>query len=225
MTIRGCCRAIFMLVTKELKRKRPIFAAFIFISPLSFVFNSFYHLTSQPYIVFYQTRNSWRLTRAPSSSLARHLLGKRRWAPRASHTCQQHVELAHARVQVDGGAEEVEGGGVLLHGQVHQAQVVQHLPVKRRQVVRPLQAADGLWETKKGYREIRTSEQCLFRSDSFKVTKLSLIGNRSRPKTEPWGTLGCCSDDDDVIWHHSSTYNPRSLFSSTALQYSTWFLR
>lgn len=35
-------------------------------------------------------------------------------------------------------------GGVLLHGQVHQAQVVQHLPVKGGQVVGPLQAADGL---------------------------------------------------------------------------------
>lgn len=31
-------------------------------------------------------------------------------------TCQQHVEFAHAWVEVDGGAQEVEGGGVLLHG-------------------------------------------------------------------------------------------------------------
>lgn len=62
----------------------------------------------------------------------------------ATCTCQQHVEFAHAGVEVDGGAKEVEGGGVLLHGQVHQAQVVEHLPVKGRQVVRPLQAADGL---------------------------------------------------------------------------------
>lgn len=62
----------------------------------------------------------------------------------AACTCQQHVEFAHAGVEVDGSAQEVEGGGVLLHGQVHQAQVVENLPVKGRQVVRPLQAADGL---------------------------------------------------------------------------------
>lgn len=60
-------------------------------------------------------------------------------------TCQQHVEFPHTRVQVDGCAEEVEGRGKLLHGQVYQSQVVQNFPVKRRQVVGPLQAADGLW--------------------------------------------------------------------------------
>lgn len=71
----------------------------------------------------------------------------------APRTCQQHVEFPHARVQVDGGAEEVEGGGILLHGQVHQAQVVQHLPVKGRQVVGPLQTADGLRETEANGRQ------------------------------------------------------------------------
>lgn len=40
----------------------------------------------------------------------------------------------------------MEGGGVLLHGQVDQAQVVQDFPVKRRQVVSPLQTAEGLWD-------------------------------------------------------------------------------
>ena len=59
-------------------------------------------------------------------------------------TGQQHVNLSLVRAQVDGGRGEVEGGGVLLHGQVHQAEVVQHLPVERRQVVGALQAADGL---------------------------------------------------------------------------------
>jgi len=52
--------------------------------------------------------------------------------------------LCHLRSYVDGGGQEVEGGGVLLHGQVHEPQVVQDLPVKRRQVVGPFQAADGL---------------------------------------------------------------------------------
>lgn len=56
----------------------------------------------------------------------------------ATCTCQQHVEFPHAGVEVDGGAEEVECGGVLLHGQVDQAQVVEHLPVKGRKVVGPL---------------------------------------------------------------------------------------
>lgn len=65
---------------------------------------------------------------------------------RSPSTCQQHVELPHAGVQVDSCAEEVKGGGILLHGQVDQAQVVQNFPVKRRQVVGSLQTADGLWE-------------------------------------------------------------------------------
>ena len=61
-----------------------------------------------------------------------------------SLTAEQHEELAHLGSHVDGGAEEVEGGRVLLHGQVHQAQIVEDLPVKRTQVVRSLQAANGL---------------------------------------------------------------------------------
>lgn len=61
-------------------------------------------------------------------------------------TCEQHVEVPHTWVQVDGCAKEVESRGILLHGQVDQTQVVQHFPVKRRQVVRSLQTADGLVE-------------------------------------------------------------------------------
>ena len=38
----------------------------------------------------------------------------------------------------------MEGRGILLHGQVNQAQVVEDLPIKRSQVVGPLEAADCL---------------------------------------------------------------------------------
>lgn len=67
------------------------------------------------------------------------------WTPTgAARTCEEHVQLSHLGLEVDGGAEEVESGGVLLHRQVHQPQIVQDLPVEGSQVVCPLQAADGL---------------------------------------------------------------------------------
>ena len=62
----------------------------------------------------------------------------------ATPTSKQHVECRHLGPQVDGSGQEVEGGCILLHGQVDEAQVVENLPIKGSQVVGPLQAADGL---------------------------------------------------------------------------------
>ena len=62
----------------------------------------------------------------------------------ATPTSKQHVECRHLGPQVDGSRQEVEGGCILLHGQVDEAQVVENLPIKGSQVVGPLQAADGL---------------------------------------------------------------------------------
>ena len=44
------------------------------------------------------------------------------------------VERREARLVVDGGGEEVERGGRLLGSDVQEAQVVERLPVERRQV-------------------------------------------------------------------------------------------
>ena len=65
-------------------------------------------------------------------------------------TCEQHVEQGGLGLEADGGAEEVEGGRELLHRQVHQAQVVEDLPVERRQVHRTLQTADSLGTSSHG---------------------------------------------------------------------------
>lgn len=59
-------------------------------------------------------------------------------------TSKQHEQLSHLWLEVDGCTKEVECWGVLLHGKVNQAQVIQDLPVKWGQVVCSLQTADGL---------------------------------------------------------------------------------
>ena len=64
-------------------------------------------------------------------------------------TSKEHEELSHLWSYADGGAEEMEGGRVLLHGEVHETQVVEDLPVEGTQVVRALQAADRLQEMKR----------------------------------------------------------------------------
>lgn len=83
-------------------------------------------------------------------------------------TCQQHVEFSHTWVQVDGCTQEVEGRCVLLHGQVNQTQVVQHFPVKGRQVVCPLQAADSLYR-KRDWRQKSTAyrTRCKYSNDMW----------------------------------------------------------
>ena len=63
---------------------------------------------------------------------------------RAVRTSQQHEKRSHPGSEVDGCAEEVESGGVLLHGEMYQTQIVQNLPVKRGQVVGALQTTDRL---------------------------------------------------------------------------------
>lgn len=45
-----------------------------------------------------------------------------------SHS-QEHVELPHLGLEVDGCAEEMESGRVLLHSQVDKAQIIENLPV------------------------------------------------------------------------------------------------
>ena len=78
--------------------------------------------------------------------MARKLNSHPEWCPEtpATPTAKQHVECRHLGPQVDGSRQEVEGGCILLHGQVDEAQVVENLPIKGSQVVGPLQAADGL---------------------------------------------------------------------------------
>ena len=44
-------------------------------------------------------------------------------------TSQEHVELPHLGLEVDGCAEEMESGRVLLHSQVDKAQIIENLPV------------------------------------------------------------------------------------------------
>ena len=61
-----------------------------------------------------------------------------------SRTCEQHEEVPHLRLEADGRAEEMEGGRVLLEGEVDEAEVVEDLPVERCEVVGSLQTADRL---------------------------------------------------------------------------------
>lgn len=65
-------------------------------------------------------------------------------SPQMSLTSQEHVELPHLRLEVDGCTEEMESRRVLLHGQVDKAQIIQNLPIEGSQVVGSLQAADSL---------------------------------------------------------------------------------
>lgn len=63
-----------------------------------------------------------------------------------SLTSQEHVELPHLWLEVDGCTEKMEGWCILLHSQVDEAQIIQNLPVEGCQVVGSFQAADSLEE-------------------------------------------------------------------------------
>lgn len=60
-------------------------------------------------------------------------------------TGEQMIERRKSRLVVDGGREEVERGGRLLGRDVHEAQIVERLPVERREVRRALQTRDRLY--------------------------------------------------------------------------------
>lgn len=63
-----------------------------------------------------------------------------------SLTSQEHVQLPHLWLEVDGCTEEMESWGILLHSQVYEAQIIQNLPIEGCQVVGSFQAADSLEE-------------------------------------------------------------------------------
>uniref|UniRef100_A0A1I8GEQ1 Ricin B-type lectin domain-containing protein n=1 Tax=Macrostomum lignano TaxID=282301 RepID=A0A1I8GEQ1_9PLAT len=61
----------------------------------------------------------------------------------AESHAEQHVEGGHLWPQLNSGSEEVKSAGILLSVQVHQAQIVLHLPFERAQIGGPFQAGDG----------------------------------------------------------------------------------
>lgn len=63
-----------------------------------------------------------------------------------SLTSQEHEELPHLWLEVDGCTDKMEGRRILLHGQVDKAQIIQNLPIEGSQVVGSFQAADSLQE-------------------------------------------------------------------------------
>lgn len=64
-------------------------------------------------------------------------------SPVDTDTHRTHPPVCKVPPQVDGGGQVMEGAGGLPRGEVGQAQVVSHQPLKGPQVQRLLQAGDG----------------------------------------------------------------------------------